>query len=173
LGFTLVETAIVVALLAIMAAVALPVYELYVRRSKTTEAAVNLRRIFDASVAYYQRDHSVREGDTLPRQFPATVSLTPGGAFCGPRAEGGRWLPRGEIWEQPTWQALSFALTQHHFYAYEFISAGLDGEARFTTRAIGDLDCDGVFSTFERVGRSDSDRNVVGASMLHTERELE
>ena len=172
-AFSIVELAVVTALLAILAAIALPVYELQVRRTKTAEAPTNLRRIFGSSVAYFQADHSDRDGEGLPRQFPLSVALSPGSEFCAGGSVNGRWLPVEAAWKHPSWHALNFALSDPHFYSYEFVSAGRDAGATFTARAIGDLDCDGVFSTFERVGRVDSNNNVTGGGRLIGIRELE
>lgn len=40
-------------------------------------------------------------------------------------------------------------------FAFGVFASGKGAEASFTARAIGDLDCDGVHSTFELVGRVD------------------
>ena len=49
-GFTLIELMIVVAIIGILAAVAIPAFMKYIRRSKTTEALMNVRKMFDSSV---------------------------------------------------------------------------------------------------------------------------
>ncbi len=172
-AFSVVELAIVVALLAILAAIALPAFELYVRRSKTAEAPTNLRRIFSSSVAYFQTDHSGRQGEGLPRQFPVSVELTPGDSFCGAGTRAGKWEPQEVHWDRQTWHALNFAVSDPHYFAYQYESSGVDAAATFTARAVGDLDCDGTFSTFERVGRVDADADVTGGDRLIILNELE
>ena len=57
-GFTLIELMIVVAIIGILAAVAIPAFMKYIRRSKTVEATMNVRKLFDSSVAYYYADHA-------------------------------------------------------------------------------------------------------------------
>ena len=37
-------------------------------------------------------------------------------------------------------------------YAYQIETSGDGANAQFTVRAVGDLDCDGDHSTFERIG---------------------
>src|SRR5215471_21077282 len=75
-GFTLIELMIVVAIIGILAAVAIPAFMKYIRRSKTAEATMNIRKLFDSSVAYYESEHADRGGNILPKQFP-TASTSP------------------------------------------------------------------------------------------------
>src|SRR4051794_17918250 len=74
-GFTLIELMIVVAIIGILAAVAIPSFMKYIRRSKTTEAAMNIRKLYDSSVAYYESEHAAPNGDILAKQFPKGASV--------------------------------------------------------------------------------------------------
>src|SRR5690606_2069197 len=56
-GFTLIELMIVVAIIGILAAIAIPAFIGYVRRSKTSEAASNLKNLFTAAAGYYNQEN--------------------------------------------------------------------------------------------------------------------
>lgn len=160
-GFTLIELMIVVAIIGILAAVAIPAFMRYIRNSKTSEATINLRKIFDGAAAYYSDEHSNRAGAILARQFPNSVASTPVASACD-AGESKKHAPNDAHWRNPTWVSLSFGIDDPFLFQYDFESAGTGVGAGFTAGAHGDLDCNNVLSTFERVAHIDQQNNFSG-----------
>ena len=173
-GFTLIELMIVVAIIGILAAVAIPAFMKYIRRSKTTEAIMNVRRMYDAAVAYYESEHATSDGAIIRKQFPygadggvGPVIFTPTSKCCTNPGE--KCAPNPSIWNHPTWAALNFSVDDPHYYQY----AGGGDQEQFTGGAIGDLDCDDIFSTFWRTAKILDDLSVSGGAGLFIANDIE
>jgi type IV pilus assembly protein PilA len=159
-GFTLIELMIVVAILGILAAVAIPAFVKYMRRAKTSEAVDKLSYLYRMSAVYYSHERSGRSatGAMLPQQFPVSAGITPTSVPAATRV-----TDTPTTWSQPTWEALAFNLSDPHYYSYQYESSGSGTTAQFTARALGDLDGDGTLSTFERSGGATSTYEVQGS----------
>jgi type II secretory pathway pseudopilin PulG len=161
---------IVVAIVGTLSAVAIPSLMRYSRRARTSEALQKLAYIHRMSATYVSGESNVRTvtlGETHSghiETFPESTSLTPTTVPSGIAV-----LTTTE-WMQPGWQALAFSIADPHRYAYEYVSSGSGTNAMFTARALGDLDGDGVYSTFERAGALSARGEVtgsVGIFMVH------
>ena len=174
-GFTLIELMIVVAIIGILAAVAIPAFMKYIRRSKTTEATMNIRKLYDSSVTYFESEHATQAGAILPRQFPGAVAWTPNGPgiCCGDPGQKCQPSKYAAQWNNVSWTALNFSVDDPFYYSYQYDSAGTDATSQFSASASGDLNCDGkVFSLFQRVGFIQNN-NVTGGAGLYTHNEIE
>jgi len=59
-GFTLIELMIVVGILGLLASIAVPAMTKFLRRSKTSEARVNLAKLFDGTATFFSAEHAER-----------------------------------------------------------------------------------------------------------------
>ena len=75
-GFTLVELMIVVAIIAILAAIAIPMYTGYVKKAKISEAVTNIDAIKSAVVVYYQKNGAFPASGTTPSDLGVQVDTT-------------------------------------------------------------------------------------------------
>lgn len=162
--------AIGVAVSGMLAAIAIPAFMKYQRRSKTTEALVNLRRISDGAIRYYGGDSASGGKRRPPHRFPPSVDWTPATSPCD--HPNGQFPPRPHVWRSPAWSALGFSLESPAYYSYKFESSGAGEGANFTASARGDLNCDGNYSLFQRVGTV-KNGVVVGTAGLYTQNEIE
>jgi type II secretory pathway pseudopilin PulG len=144
---------------AVVAAVAIPPFMKYIRKAKTSEAEVNVRRMNEGLRAY-----AAAHDGALPPSAPMTPKA---GSCCA--QPGQKCAADPAAWQLPAWQALRFSVDDPHYYSYELVTSG----SAFTARAMGDLDCDGVFSTFELTGTVQADGSVIGGAGLFKDRELE
>ena len=184
-GFTLIELMVTIGILGILVAVAGPNLTKYVRKAKTSEAIVNLKRLFEGSINYYYRsqDMTGRDGSVILPQFPG-VGLAYGAAparnaccnqpanKCVPADTPGSPYPGA--WDNSPWQDLGFSVNSAHYYWYEYDTEGTGVNSRFTARAMGDLNCNLAFSAFERVGGVDpASKAVIGGGGVFSINPLE
>jgi len=155
---------IVVAIIGILAAVAIPAFIKYIRKSKTVEATEGLDKINSGAKSYFQADHYSASATILPKVFPIGAGPTPG-AFAG--ACGAATAPKwpGDnaealLWNNDSWRALQFQLADPHYYAFQWQGAGSNLASQYTSDAGGDLDCDGTTSLYRYVGSVDTEFGV-------------
>jgi prepilin-type N-terminal cleavage/methylation domain-containing protein len=158
-GFTLIELMIVVAIVGLLSAVAIPTFIKYLRQAKTVEAVEGLDKIKIGAREYYVVDHWSSAGTLLDRQFPNGISQVPSAGPCCQRC-----INSSNDWDNHGWGVIKFGLTDPHYYAYSFTTTGMINSAQYTANAMGDLDCDGKNSTFQIRGSicTESDVVIVG-----------
>lgn len=145
-GFTLIELMIVVAIIGILAAIAIPNFLRYQLRSRRTEGSVNVAAIRTAEIAYF---------GTMDRFIVGPAN--PSGDINADRKA---W-ERGAGFEQ--WADLGFEPEGEVYFQYQVIVDTQDPpRPMFIATAVSDLDTDGVNScwAFSRPVL-DADGNVV------------
>ena len=130
-GFTLIALLIVVAIIGVLAAVAIPVFSSYLMRSKASEAHTILQGIREKEEAYF--------GEY--RQYTETIALRPGGAACGDCINETRsWTLDDASPEANKWIQLGFDPGGQTYYAYEVDSPydanGIFQNANFADYAV-------------------------------------
>jgi type II secretory pathway pseudopilin PulG len=151
-----------------LAAIAIPSFTGYLRRSKTAEATGHLTTLFQGAAAYYAEEHPMPDGTVLTG-CTVDSAITPNAPSSTKSALG--TLP-------PSFDALGFYAADPVYYQYEIVSAGGCGHPPSTPlysfRAHGDLDGDGEQSLFElsAAGTSGGDE-LMRAPGIWRENELE
>ena len=135
-GFTLIELMIVVAIIGILAAVAIPAFMDYMKKGKRAEAELNLDAIKKGNKTYFVEKASYVVGTEA---FTPAANCCPGGGVTKCVANPAAF--EGTAAAPTAWDQLDFAVTDDHYFVYSYTGAtGTD----YTAIAEGDLDCDGT-----------------------------
>ena len=135
-GFTLIELMIVVAIIGILAAVAIPGFMTYIKNSKTSEAKTNLDAIKKGALAYYEAEHYDETGLTASsKQYPNTGKLETIGAKPTAETIGVKQSPVGLAFGSAPWSELNFKLTSPFYYGYAYDADGKEFECKTTGTA--------------------------------------
>lgn len=127
-GFTILELSCVLAVIAIITAICVPVYDVMVRRAKADEARTMLHAIAHAELAHY-RDHGFYLACA-----PDPVASPVLGSFPS---------------HAPCWRQLGIELSGEVRYRYAVALV----DDSFEVTAVGDLDGDGQSSLYTLHGR--------------------
>ena len=180
-GFTLIELMIVVAIIGILAAIAIPAFVNYTRRAKTSEASSNLAVLFTGAASYYQAEHwAVRAVTRAASQASTACTVSP---VCSTNTvTGAAGLTKQTVdFSQATlapFVSLNFNLADPIYYQY-CINNSTDscghaaGDALYSFDAIGNLDGDGVLSTFEIAAGADPQNDMYRTPGIYVVNELE
>ncbi len=124
------------AMVGVLAAVAIPAFLDYSKKSQVSEAQLMLNRIMKNQKTMFFTDGSYVVGSS---------ALVPAISCCQVDTDGKKKCAgNGAQWQQPIWQALDFAIDEPHYFRYSIESTATG----YVAKAVGDLDCDGIEVTY-------------------------
>jgi type II secretory pathway pseudopilin PulG len=151
-GFVWIELMNFVSLAAILGALAMYALGRYVRHSKTAEAVGSLAAIGQAAAADYNDSDSTQPAGAPEFAVRAMRHFPPPSRASVPAdladVHGKRYQSTLADWQPSPWRELHFSIPQPQCYAYSFDSTGTGPQASATATARGDLNGDGVVSTY-------------------------
>ena len=158
-GYTLAELLTTIGFVSILGALAMYGIARWLRHSKTTEAIGSVTTIAQGACAYYDQSDGNQPAGTRPDAAKAMRHFPPSSRASVPADDadvrGKRFQSAIGDWSTSPWPEVGFKLPTAQYYAYSFESSGSGPSAQASAVAHGDLDGNGVKSTFRTTAAPD------------------
>jgi prepilin-type N-terminal cleavage/methylation domain-containing protein len=171
-AFTLIELMVVVGIMGVLSAIAVPSFAAMMRRSKTAEVSGNLNAMFKNAASYYVSERA-GQGNIASIAGHCTVE----DAGPSPTVPGRTKQPFAA---DASFRALGFDVADFVYYSYGLAAmSGLSScdntasVSMYTFYAHGDLDGDSTESTFELASGTDESNVLYHSRGIYIAHELE
>jgi type IV pilus assembly protein PilA len=178
-GFTLIELMIVVAILGILAAIAIPAFVTYVRRAKSAEATDQVKKLFDAATTYYDKQFTGQGISATTAEHCTVVAGGDGKTVNDQKVAGDYTTVTTFGYSAANTPGLGFKV-EYGYYSYNVMGSAdacqnppSNPNGVYTMRAIGDLDNDGSKSTFDLAVSSNAENELYHARGFNIVNETE
>jgi type II secretory pathway pseudopilin PulG len=145
--------------ISILSALAMYGVARYLRHSKTSEAIATTTAIAQAACVYYNQSDANQPAGTKVDAAKAMRHFPPASRASVPANDadvrGKRFQSALGDWATSPWLDMGFKISTPQFYAYSFESNGSGTAAQATAIAQGDLDGNGIKSTFRATAAPD------------------
>lgn len=165
-GFTLVELMIVVVIIGVLSAVAIPAFINYVQRSKTSEVGANLKALFTGAATYYTREFTSADGRTVASSC-GVAAIEIDGITVGNQKYDPTVVYPGTPDAPTSYDALGFSPADPLYYLYNIPTAPAadcnnapNTEGIYVFQAVGDVNNDATLELFTQNVSSAPDNNL-------------
>ena len=183
-GFTLIELMIVVAIIGVLAAIAIPAFLNYVKRSKTSEAPANLKALFTGAATYYSAEQTAQ---ALIARTATTANntrcLVPTAVTPNTNPSDQKQLVQWgtDFTGEDTFKDLNWQVSDPIYFQYQVTNTATAGCGDATAvggqvyqlNAVGDLDGDDENSLFQLAVGVDDGNTLYRNAAIYTQDPLE
>lgn len=146
-------------LAAVLSAIGMYALARYVRHAKTVEAVSSVTSLASLSAEYYNTSDATQPSGANPQAVHAMRHFPPSSRLPVPEdplsVRGKRYQSNPMDWSASPWRDLHFSIVQPQCYQYSFEADGAGATAKALVTAQGDLDGDGMRSSYSLEIRPD------------------